>query len=177
VKARAAFFLLLAAAFPAQADDAADMAATANRFYATYVAQLPRNGGLPEGVARGRYLPLLSPALIKLLNDATAAQTRFHAKVKGAPPLIEGDIFSSQFEGFQAYQVGACSGSASAGRCSVALHYQQAGQKPVDWNDDILLVKTAAGWKVDDIAYKGAFAFGNDGLLSQTLKMVISTAP
>jgi len=30
---------------------------------------------------------------------------------------------------------------------------------------------------VDDIAYKGAFAFGNSGLLSQTPNMVISTAP
>ena len=161
-------------AAPAHADDATDMAAAANRFYATYAAQ-PRSGGLPEGVARGRYLPLLSPRLVKLLNDASAAQLRFHAKVKDSPPLIEGDIFSSQFEGFQTYKVDACSGSATAGRCSVQLHY--GDRKPVDWTDDILLVKVGGTWKVDDIAYKGAFAFGNDGLLSQTLKMVISTAP
>ena len=172
----AAIAVLLAAASPARADDASDMAAAANRFYATYAAQ-PRNGGLPEGVARGRYLPLLSPRLAGMLNQATAAQVRFRAQVKGAPPLIQGDIFSSQFEGFQTYRVGACSGTGAAGRCSVALHYESPGQKPVDWSDEILLVKTGSGWKVDDIAYKGAFAFGNSGLLSQTLKMVISTAP
>ena len=180
--------LLLAGAAPAAADDATDMAAAANRFYAIRAAQ-PRSGGLPEGVARGRYLPLLSPRLAGLLNDATAAQVRFHARIKNAPPLLEGDIFSSQFEGFQTYKVGACTGNAKAGRCSVALHYQspalppgssakaQKDNQPVDWTDDILLVKTGTGWKVDDIAYKGAFAFGNTGLLSQTLKMVISTAP
>jgi hypothetical protein len=172
----AAIALLLAAAAPAQADDPADMAAAANRFYATYAAQ-PRTGGLPEGVARGRYLPLFSPRLAKLVNDAGAAQARFHAKVKNAPPLIEGDIFSSQFEGFQTYKVGACTGSAIAGRCSVQLHYGEPAQKPVDWTDEILLAKVGGAWKVDDIAYKGAFAFGNSGLLSQTLGMVISTAP
>ena len=57
------------------------------------------------------------------------------------------------------------------------LHYEMPGQKPVDWTDDILLVKAGGAWKVDDIAYKGSFAFGNSGLLSQTLGMVISTAP
>jgi hypothetical protein len=176
VKTRAAFCLLLAVVIPAQADDASGMAAAANRFYATYAAQ-PRSGGLPEGVARGRYLPLLSSRLAGLLNQATAAQVRFRAKVKGAPPLIQGDIFSSQFEGFQAYKVGTCTGTAAAGRCSVALHYEVPGQKPVDWNDEILLVKAGGDWKVDDIAYRGAFAFGNTGLLSQTLTMVISTAP
>jgi hypothetical protein len=179
---------LLAAAMPARADDASDMAAAANRFYATYAAQ-PQRGGLPDGVARGRYLPLLSPRLARLINDAGAAQVRFRAKVKNAPPLIEGDIFSSQFEGFQTYKVGACTGSATAGRCSVQLHYGapnppsgsgaggQKNSQPVDWTDDILLVKAGGAWKVDDIAYKGSFAFGNSGLLSQTLQMVISTAP
>jgi len=188
MKKRAAIAVLMMLAAPARADDAVDMAAAANRFYATYAAQ-PQHGGLPEGAARGRYLPLLSPRLLKLINEASAAQVRFRAKVKSAPPLIAGDIFSSQFEGFQTYKVGACSGSATAGGCSVQLHYGEpglpsgsgaGGQKnnpPVDWTDEILLVKAGGAWKVDDIAYKGAFAFGNSGLLSQTLSMVISTAP
>jgi hypothetical protein len=172
----AAGAILLALAAPAYADDAGDMAAAANRFYAAYAAA-PRSGGLPEGATLGRYLPLLSPRLAGLIRQAGAAQARFHAKVKDAPPLIEGDLFSSQFEGFQSYRIGACGGSAAAGHCSVRLHYQAPNQKPADWNDEILLVKDHGQWKVDDIAYKGAFAFGNSGLLSQTLSMVISTAP
>ena len=176
MKTLAAGAVLLALAAPAQADDASDMAAAANRFYATYAAQ-PRSGGLPEGVALGRYLPLLSPRLAALLRQAGAAQARFHAQVKDAPPLIAGDLFSSRFEGFQSYHVGACSGSAGAGRCGVQLHSQVPNQQSVDWTDEVLLVKDHGQWKVDDIAYRGAFAFGNTGLLSQTLKMVISTAP
>ena len=133
-------------------------------------------------MARARLAPLLSQHLAGMINQAAAADARFHAKVKDSPPLFEGDLFSSQFEGFQTYNVGACSGSAGAGRCSVQLHYQEApgGAKAnpaMNWSDDILLIKTGGAWKVDDIAYKGAFAFGNSGLLSQTLKMVISTAP
>ena len=57
------------------------------------------------------------------------------------------------------------------------LHFQEPGNAPVDWTDEILLVQTGGAWKVDDIAYRGAFAFGNSGLLSQTLAMVIATAP
>jgi hypothetical protein len=172
---------LLALCGPAHADDATDMAAAANRFYAT-LAALPRQGGLPGTAARARLAPLLSPRLGGMIDRAVAADARFHATIKDSPPLFEGDLFSSQFEGFQTYKVGACSGSATAGRCSVQLHYQQApgGAKaapPVDWNDDIVLVKTGGAWRVDDIAYKGAFAFGNSGLASETLKMVISTAP
>ena len=125
MKRLAAIALVLVAALPAQADDITDMAAAANRFDAT-VAASPRSGGLPEGAARGRYLPLFSARLARLVNDAGAAQGRFHAKIKNAPPLIEGDIFSSQFEGFQTYRVGACTGSAMAGRCSVQLHYGAA---------------------------------------------------
>jgi hypothetical protein len=185
MKTLAACAVLLALAVPAYAEvdngapartEVTGMAAAANHFYATYTA-LPRQGGLPQGAALDRYLPLLSPRLAGLIRRADAAQARFHAKVKDAPPLIEGDLFSSQFEGFQTYKVGDCSGTATAGRCRVQLHYQPPNQKAVDWTDEILLVKAGGAWKVDDIAYRGAFAFGNSGLLSQTLNMVISTAP
>jgi len=47
----------------------------------------------------------------------------------------------------------------------------------VSWNDTLLLVNTPSGWKVDDLAYKAGFQFGNTGLLSDTLKMAISEAP
>ena len=188
MKSRLVPFLLLAMALPVRADDAIDLAAAANRFYATYAA-LPRSGGIPPPAARARLAPLLSARLSGLIGKAAAADARFHASVKDAPPLIEGDLFSSLFEGFQSYRVGACTATAAAGRCTVQLHYQdrtppsgsgargQANNRPVDWSDEIVFVKAQGQWKVDDIAYKGSFAFGNTGLLSQTLAMVINTAP
>jgi hypothetical protein len=165
--------LLLLLAGPARADD---MSAAATAFYNIYLA-LPRGGGLPDAAGRARYAPLLSPRLNGLIGDAAAAETRFHTRNKDAPPLIEGDLFSSLFEGATSLRLGACAGDAKSGHCSVALHRQDPGQKPADWTDEVELVNTASGWKVDDIAYKAGFAFGNQGLLSQTLKMILATAP
>ena len=173
MKLRLTLPFLMLLSLPARADD---MVAVAASFYNTYLA-LPRSGGIPDASARARYAPLLSPRLNKMIADAAAAETRFHARNKDSPPLFEGDLFSSLFEGFGSFKLGPCTGDAKTGHCSVALHHQDPGQKPADWNDEVRLVNTPSGWKVDDIAYKAGFAFGNDGLLSQTLHMVVSTAP
>ena len=88
---------------------------------------------------------------------AASAQARFTAKHKDAPPLIEGDIFSSLFEGPTAWKVGACSGDAKIARCSVSLTHQDAGQKPVSWTDTLVL-GYENGWKrLDDVAYGRQF--------------------
>jgi len=175
---------LLLPGFAARADD---MSAAAALFYNTYLA-LPREGVIPGAAARARYAPLLSPRLNALLAQAAAADARFRARNKDAPPLFEGDLFSSLFEGFGSFRLGACAGDANSGHCAVTLHHQDPGtppargakghnNEPVEWNDEVRLVRTPSGWKVDDIAYMAGFAFGNDGLLSQTLRMVISTQP
>jgi hypothetical protein len=163
----------LAAATPARADDTAAMAAAANAFYTAYAA-LPHGGGIPDATARVRYTPLLSPRLNLLLSQAVTAETRFQAKVKDAPPLIEGDLFTSLFEGATGVKLGACSGDARAGRCAATLTHSDPKQKPVSWSDTVMLVNTPAGWKVDDIAYNAGFQFGNTGTLSDTLAMAIA---
>jgi len=170
---RAWALILLLAATPARAED---MASAASGFYAAYLS-LPRQGGIPDATARIRYAPLLSPRLNKLIAEAAAAETRFAKANKNSPPLIEGDLFSSLFEGFSQFKLGACSGSPTSGQCAVSLTYQSRGQKPVTWNDAVMLVNTPAGWKIDDIAYKAGFQFGNSGLLSDTLKFTIAQAP
>jgi hypothetical protein len=59
----------------------------------------------------------------------------------------------------------------------VALHYADAHprpqDKPVDWTDTVVLVKTPAGWRVDDIGYGGNWDFGNHGRLTDSLKSAI----
>jgi hypothetical protein len=167
-----AVLFAICGALPALADD---MGAAANGFYAAYL-NLPR-GGIPDATARMRLAPLLSPRLAKLIADAAAAQTRFARAHRNAPPLIEGDLFSSLFEGAGSFKLGACSGDGQKGQCSVTLTYQERGKQPVTWNDAVLLVNTQTGWKVDDIAYKAGFQFGNNGLLSDTLKFTLAQAP
>ena len=68
----------------------------------------------PMPRVRLRFSPVLSPRLNKQLADAAAAQARLTAKVKNAvPPMLEGDIFSSLFEGATAWKVGACQADAT----------------------------------------------------------------
>jgi hypothetical protein len=173
VKQLALALLLLCGAAPARADD---MASAAGAFYAAYL-NLPHTGGIPDATARMRLAPLLSPRLAKLIADAAAAETRFTRANRNAPPLIEGDLFSSLFEGAGSFKLGACGGDAQKGQCSVALTHQEPGKQPVSWTDAVLLVNTPAGWKVDNIAYKAGFQFGNTGLLSETLKFTAAQAP
>src|SRR5947208_9242041 len=99
-----AIFALMTLALPARADDPVS---AVNAFYAVYKAQ--HAGGIPDATVRLRYSSVLSPRLNKQLAAADAAQGRLTAKVKNAvPPMLEGDIFSSLFEGATGWKAGAC---------------------------------------------------------------------
>ena len=91
-------------------------------------------------------------------------------------PLIEGDIFSSLFEGPTAFKVGVCRGDDKISHCGVTMTHQDLGQKPVTWVDTLTLINSG-GWKIDDIAYDANFAFGNTGTLNEMLKMTLHEAP
>jgi len=173
---------LLLAATPAAAAD--DPAAAVEAFYAVYAPLHVQGGGIPDATERVRYAPVLSPRLNKQLVSAAAAQARLTAKVKNAvPPMLEGDIFSSLFEGASAWKVGACQVTGASARCPVALSYVppqvpgRKAEKPANWNDTVLLVATPQGWKVDDVVYDAGFAFGNTGRLSSMLDMVVAANP
>ena len=170
----AALGLLLLMPVMARAQDA--LTAAANAFYSASVAAGASGGGVPNAATRVRFQPLLSARLNKLLSDGAAAEARFKARNKDAPPLIEGDIFSSLFEGPTQFKVGVCLGDAKIQRCAIALSRQDPGQKSASWTDTLVLTNEA-GWKVDDIAYDANFAFGNTGTLDEMLKMTVSEAP
>lgn len=177
---------LLALAGPAMAQ-AVDPVVAANAFYTVYGAQHAQTGGgIPDATGRLRYSAVVSPRLNKQLADAAAAQRRLTAKMKNVvPPMLEGDIFSSLFEGATAWNVGACQvsnqGDGKSARCTVALSYAPPGgkqaPKPAGWNDTLVLTNTPQGWKVDDVVYDAGFAFGNTGRLSAMLQMVVAANP
>src|SRR3954468_16534143 len=174
--------LLLAAPVAASAQ-AEDPAAAVNAFYSVYSGQHAQGLGIPDATVRLRLQPVLSPRLNKQLATAATAQARLTAKVKNAvPPVLEGDVFSSLFEGPTAWKVGSCQQKDKAARCSVALSYvppPTAGTKakPANWTDTLVLAATPQGWKVDDVVYDAGFAFGNTGRLSDMLNMVIASNP
>jgi hypothetical protein len=176
---------LLLLGLSAGAAMAEDPASAVNAFYSVYNGQRPQGGGIPDATVRLRFSPVLSPRLNHQLADAASAQARLSAKVKNAvPPVLEGDIFSSLFEGATSWRVGACKTAANTASCSVALTYVAPPappggkpQKPANWNDTVLLVNTKQGWKVDDVVYDAGFAFGNTGRLSEMLATVIASNP
>lgn len=163
--------VLAASAVPSAAGDDADMMTVANGFYSVYATFHPSDG-IPSDAARAKYAPYITPALDHLLAKAEAAQKSFAKEHKSAPPLIEGDLFSSLFEGATAYKVRSC--DAQSATCTVDLTNMGAKDKPVHWTDTLDLTKTAQGWRINDISYGGNWDFANRGRLTQTLHMVIS---
>jgi len=138
MKIGAVLAFVLFTVLPARADDA--VIAAANNFYSLAVGARPiTGGGIPGSAEQARFQPLLTPRLNKALADAAAAEVRFNKKNKNSPPLIEGDIFSSLFEGPTSWKVGACVGDDKVQRCAVALGRQDPGQKPVAWMDTLIL--------------------------------------
>ena len=160
-----------------------DPAGAANAFYAVYKDQHAQ-GGIPDATVRLRYSPVLSPRLNKQLVEAAAAQARLTAKVRNAvPPMLEGDIFSSLFEGATGWKVGTCQADAKSAHCPVMLSFtpppaqNPKAPKPASWSDTLILTHTPQGWKVDDVVYDAGFPFGNTGRLSEMLQMVIAANP
>jgi hypothetical protein len=165
--------IALLIATPALADDASDMHAAVAGFYGVYATFHPSDG-IPNARDRAKYQPFLSPALEALLTQADAAEARYEKANKDSPPLVEGDLFSSLFEGATSYSIGACEAAGAGGHCAVNLTYAEPAAKPTVWTDTVYLVKTPAGWRVDDIGYGGSWAFGNKGRLTDTLKQAIA---
>ena len=179
LKAFAALACIMLTTTAALADgsgpDLPQVTAAAEGFYAAYSTFHPSDG-IPDAKSRAKLEPFLSPALDQLLIAGEAAERHFASVTKNmSPPLIEGDLFTANFEGATAYHVSTCEIAANAAHCTVALGYRGGPEdsKPVNWTDTVWLVRADSGWKVDDIAYGGNAAFGNKGHLKETLQSAI----
>jgi hypothetical protein len=151
-------------------------AATASGFLAVYGGFHPSDG-IPDSGGRAKLAPYLSAGLNQMLAEGAAAEARFAARIKDAPPMIEGDLFTSMFEGATSWKLGACGIQGSAAHCPVVFTHAESGAPPVTWTDTLILTNTPRGWRLSDIAYGGGFRFGNTGSLTDTLKLVLSQAP
>jgi hypothetical protein len=78
------------------------------------------------------------------------------------PPWIEGDIFSSNFEGFDTFAIESASiDNESAMLLIKYLSKGAKGEPDTSWQDALFLKKIATKWLVDDMQYRGDFAFGS----------------
>lgn len=171
----------LVLAMPAQAADTGAMAKAASDFYAVYSSFHQRLDGIPDAKARAKFAPVMSDRLNGLIVRARAAEVTFTNAYKDSPPFVEGDLFTSNYEGATSYKISACTGDDRSGHCAVTLTYDprvvgDTQNKPMHWTDTAYVVNTPSGWKLDDIGFGGNWDFANKGKVSQTLDMVIKTA-
>ena len=171
---RALFAAACLLAVGANAHAASSPQATVEGFYGLYGTFHPSDG-IPDEKARAALARFLSPGLMHLLGDAAAAETRFASKYKDAPPLLEGDLFTSNFEGATSWTVRKCDKSGAEMACVVGLSFdpKDGKNKQVAWTDRLYLTESQGDWRIDDVAYGASWPFGNKGRLSDTLKEAV----
>jgi hypothetical protein len=168
------FAALSSIAGNAGADTGADIQHATAAFYRVYLDARP--SGVPHFKTRAKFAPVISHTLAQLLDRADAAERRY-AKVtrNKVPPLIEGDLFTSLFEGAQTFAVKECHRSADGiAACTVDLQYGSAADKSqTRWSDKVYLVRNGRHWVVDDIEFGGDWQFMHKGRLRELLRRVI----
>lgn len=134
--------------------------AAVKAFYAAYASH-PFTG-LPTGANWRRVAAHVSTPLAKMIRAAQAEQARCQKSHPGdKPPWIEGDMFTSNFEGFTRFRVAdslAASGVRPA--VNVDFDYVDRGQT-FSWRDQVVLTKEAGRWVIDDVRYRKNEGFGN----------------
>jgi len=149
-------------------------AETVNGFYDVYIKVKPL--GIPGAAKLAKLSPYLAPGLVSLLTQAELTEQEYKEETKGeAPPLVEGDVFTSLFEGADAFQVGKCREKDNSAECEVGFSNTNPGDgKTFKWKDAVLLEKTDKGWLISDVDYKGDWDFAVKGTLTGMLKRLNS---
>ncbi len=117
--------------------------------------------GLPDGRKYKQITPYLSSGLQALIVKAQAQQNRCikaHPDEKG--PWIEGDMFTSNFEGYTKFSVNAPANAASPGKLAVDFEYSDKTDG-FKWQDQVVLIQENGHWVIDDILYRQSEGFGN----------------
>lgn len=119
--------------------------------------------GLPDAPQMKRLRPYLTAEIAALFERARKEQEKFiQAHPDDKAPWIEGDLFSSLFEGPQSWSLDVVRMNEDKAEVTVTLRHEENGSKVV-WQDVLVLKPTAEGWKVDDIRMGGEWAFNASG--------------
>ena len=128
------------------------------------------NSGLPDAGSLDAYNAFLCPSLASALRDARVRQEQFRARNPDEkPPLVEGDLFSSLFEGPDSYS--AAESKIDGPRATVKMDLRHGeGSGATTWQDSMLLELDDGIWCISDVEYGGKWPLANRGRLSDTLK-------
>lgn len=168
--------LLLAASTAFAGDDPA----AAN--LALFLADHGHQSGLPDPATAETMRPKITAALDADFAAARIAQTEFIAAFpEEKPPMIEGPIFnSSAYEPYTDYEIAHDPAADGAGagddgnRRTVEVKFTDSTVTPtLTWTDEFAMVHEGGAWKLDDVAYRAGFGFGNGGTLRANLRAVV----
>lgn len=170
MKALRCLALLLAGAPALGADPAAHPQAAVQAFYDLRIAQLPA-GGAPDDASLKVIAAQLTPRLQCLLKTAHRFDEAFLATQPGdKPPFVEGDLWSSLFEGPTRVKAQPARLARDMAWVPVRMFFDDGGKPDANgWTDTVVLNRIDGRWLIADVNYGGNFAFGNSGRLSGVL--------
>ena len=148
-----------------------------NGFYQLHIKN--HTNGIPGPDELKQIQPFLSQALYTLLSKASEVEARYHAAAEApVPPLVDGDLFTSLFEGATSFSLDSCESEASRATCLVRLrHTASADEKNASnerWTDKLLLIKENQQWRIDDIEFVGNDQSAHHEYLTDTLNSIIN---
>jgi len=143
-------------------------------FYSMRIAS--HSTGAPTAAELRQFAPFLSDTLNALLKAAAAERDREAKRAPDEkPPFVEGDLYSSMFEGPTSFAVMRDSAAATQKKSVVRFTYVSNGDS-YTWTDTVTLGKKGRSDVIEDIAYGGAGEFGNHGTLRTSLEAALAPA-
>ena len=164
IVASAHCLLAIAQTVPAPSSDATQVAEAACSFLQNY-SKLRQRGlsGIPDQKQLTQLERFFTPSLRGLFAAAIKEQRRCIKRFPSdKPPWIEGDIFSSSFESFDQFAIE--KSSIDDDSATLVINYTikaTSKAEKISWQDALLLKKINTQWRVDDMQYRGDFAFGS----------------
>jgi hypothetical protein len=135
-----------------------------------------RDGGIPTGTNLKKLTPLISVEFRTNLQSAREAEERHFKQTKGEePPLVEGSLFYSLFEGAERVMNIQSDSKSGTNTFLVDLEFGDPTNKNAfaRWSDRAIVVKENGKWVVDDLELLGDWQFGAKGKLSTILHSVV----
>lgn len=120
--------------------------------------------------------PYLSGELRSLLAEARAVSVaEAVARPDEKPPYVEGDLFTSLFEGPTRFEIVGDTPGGTAGRVAVRFSYDRTSP-PVVWTDTVVVADEDGRPVVADVIYGGTWQVANRGSLAASLHRELDRA-
>jgi hypothetical protein len=135
-----------------------------------------KEGGIPPQSTIDQLAPLLSRSFTTALRAGLAAEARHAQRVQNAePPLVEGALFYSLFEGADRVKAVTPDRQTVGNAFLVSLEYgdPKDPMQFTQWQDRVYVSRERGRWVVDDLELLGGWPFGRRGRLTSILNDLV----